>query len=524
MATTGHETEKIDVQGLKAALQKFKTDKVDGKVGQTISKTWAELKAMRDGGTLVPGQWYRITDYECTTTQENTQSAGHVFDIIVRADETNALNENAYAAHHAGDTYFANSNLAAWRLWYYLDNDTTKFDWADNTNGKGVIYRMIDEHENDIPYDFKNIQTQVAGGVKSVTIGAPYPGPSNITGSRDQNQDTYISSGQVYAWSDDSNTFWTTSLTPSVGDYVYQRQNGDLIIQGWSIRSMVVETALNYYLFDNDGNDASLGNGVYLNKIYPYLNTNNKQIFENNRFIGCNVVYGNIFRGQFYGNIISCNYFNGNTALNFYNNTISCDSFYRNDCGPIFCNNKIVRGFCDNNITDQFDGNNISRTFTRNLINEFNNNTCSGTSYIMSENIIASMTSCSVNSGDFKNNTVLGEVFNLYTSYDIKYTTFEGDVSEIHVDGGQLISSFIYNSSSIYINCFCNKVRIYNSKYTRLSCTQTTSSSSYVTNLIIQSAKGRGASSGRLKDITHSSVLDDFITTYQPTGSTTVNV
>ena len=31
MSTTGHESEAINVQGLKASLQKFKTDKVDGK-------------------------------------------------------------------------------------------------------------------------------------------------------------------------------------------------------------------------------------------------------------------------------------------------------------------------------------------------------------------------------------------------------------------------------------------------------------------------------------------------------------
>lgn len=41
---------------------------------------------------------------------------------------------------------------------YCLDNDTTRFNWADTINGKGVIYRMIDEFDNDLPFDFKNIQ------------------------------------------------------------------------------------------------------------------------------------------------------------------------------------------------------------------------------------------------------------------------------------------------------------------------------------------------------------------------------
>lgn len=120
--------------------------------------TWAELKDLRDNGKLIPGQKYRITDYQCTTTQEDTQSAGHQFDIIVTADSESVLNEEARAIQHEGDTYFANSNLKAWKLWYSLDNDTSRFAWADGTNGKGVVYRMIDEWQNDCPYDFKNIQ------------------------------------------------------------------------------------------------------------------------------------------------------------------------------------------------------------------------------------------------------------------------------------------------------------------------------------------------------------------------------
>ena len=122
-----------------------------------VSITWSELKALRDNSQLVAGTWYRITDYTCTTIQENTRSAGHIFDVIVRADSENKLNEEAFAIQHEGDDYFASSNLSAWKLWYSIDNDTTRFAWADAENGKGVIYRMIDEWNNDVPYDFKNI-------------------------------------------------------------------------------------------------------------------------------------------------------------------------------------------------------------------------------------------------------------------------------------------------------------------------------------------------------------------------------
>lgn len=134
-----------------------------GGIAETmLETTYAELKSMRDNGTLTPGMWYRITDYVCTTTQSNTISAGNKFDVIVLATSTNSLSEQARAINHTpqeGETdYFANSNLSAWQIWYCIDNNTNRFAWADTTNGKGVIYRMIDESLNDVPYDFKNIK------------------------------------------------------------------------------------------------------------------------------------------------------------------------------------------------------------------------------------------------------------------------------------------------------------------------------------------------------------------------------
>ena len=130
----------------------------DALANQIISITYTDLKTRRDNAQLVPGQQYRITDYQCTTVQENTRAVGHAFDIIVTADDESTINEVARAVKHNGDTYFAECDLNAWKIWYCLDNDTTRFAWADSANGKGVIYRMIDEFDNDIPYDFKNIQ------------------------------------------------------------------------------------------------------------------------------------------------------------------------------------------------------------------------------------------------------------------------------------------------------------------------------------------------------------------------------
>ena len=130
-------------------------DKVESNL---IEVTYNDLKQLRDENKLITGALYRITDYECTTVQQNTRSAGHQFDIIVTALSESVLSEDAKAIQHSGDTYFSNSILAAWKLKYCLDNDTNRFNWADSTNGKGVIYQMIDEFNNNCSYDFKNIQ------------------------------------------------------------------------------------------------------------------------------------------------------------------------------------------------------------------------------------------------------------------------------------------------------------------------------------------------------------------------------
>ena len=103
----------------------------DGSMSPMVNVTYAELKELRDHAELVPGQQYRITDYVTTTAQTDTISANHQFDIIVTADSENTLNEVARATQHEGDTYFTDSDLNAWEIWYCLDNDINRFSWAN---------------------------------------------------------------------------------------------------------------------------------------------------------------------------------------------------------------------------------------------------------------------------------------------------------------------------------------------------------------------------------------------------------
>lgn len=97
---------------------------------QIVKISYKELYNLKENANLKSGTFYRITDYECTTTQADSRSANHPFDIIVQALDESTLSENAQAIQHEGDEYFANAKLETWQLKYTIDNDASRFAWA----------------------------------------------------------------------------------------------------------------------------------------------------------------------------------------------------------------------------------------------------------------------------------------------------------------------------------------------------------------------------------------------------------
>ena len=376
--------------------------------------TYADLVNLRDNGELVAGSYYRITDYITTTAQENTQSACHPFDVIVLALSENTIAEEAYAIQSARDTdgYFANSNLAAWKLWYSLDNNAERFAWASNVDciinedgnkflrypsrdttnngtsfcawyndnesvlvytdssypmggelvydenfeedwyiqevlskGKGVIYRMIDEWNNDVPYDFKNIQfkryileaadafaTDVAKGGELEIVKEKLQEMSHKIHTNFWYYGEYVS--DVYP---DANT--ETRYVP-FGDVDYNNEGPQVLCEidennyGW------------FYTFHNEDEDASLqkpnvdeGLGVYDNTIKDscyvflveegtgsYYPTNiNAQSLNNIVFVG------NYCNSNSFGNNCYFNSFGNNCYSNSFGNSCYSNSF-GNDC------------------------------------------------------------------------------------------------------------------------------------------------------------------------------------------------
>ena len=311
-----------------------------------VKVTYSELVALRDAGELIPGQQYRITDYVTTTVQLNTQSAGHQFDIIVTADAVDKLNENARAVKHEGDTYFANSKLEAWKLKYCLDNDTSRFAWADSVNGKGVIYRMIDEFNNDVPYDFKNIQfkRKLTDGVLDLDNGIDtwcytFTGISNESSTL---IDGTVLKASEYFTDEGSNLYKNNkigiheykSFAEDGNDKIVQQCNDIVFIGRYDEEPYVEEGPAKLALFSFHNvfgaqcSDMTFGANCH-------SNTFGNRCYSN--------TFGNYCHSNTFGNNCSYNTFGDECSNNTFGNNCYSNTF-GNDCrGNTFGNN------CDSN-------------------------------------------------------------------------------------------------------------------------------------------------------------------------------
>ena len=147
----GKEEEPI-LEGVLETVSKEAEERCD-----VLEIKYETLLSIKRCGLLDLSVRYRIIDYVTTTTQDNTQTAGHQFDLLLTPVSNNELSADAKAMLHNGDEYFKDSNLSDWEIKYDIENDKSKYGWADTVNGKGVIYFMKDEFGNEAPYDFKNI-------------------------------------------------------------------------------------------------------------------------------------------------------------------------------------------------------------------------------------------------------------------------------------------------------------------------------------------------------------------------------
>ena len=396
--------------------------------------TYSDLKALRDGAKLTPSRLYRITDYITTTVQSNTKSARHPFDAIVLAISESELLEQAWAIQHEGDEYFTDSNLSDWEIWYCLDNDTSRFAWADEENGKGVIYRMIDEFNNDIPYDFKNIIYVFKTSFIYNQWG------NNYEFNRDTSIDMNINNVQYYgyvsentpsAWSESK--CWIKEEQPTISSQLYKK-DGSVISYGGSIEKLNLD---NYetYTFGRDRDDSRIGN-CYNNNILPYSKYYGKQILNKN-----------IFRGSCYNNIFSYNCYNNMLGMNCYNNFFG-SRCYGNISDYSFYNNTFGSNCYNNTFNSQSNNNTFGSNCNKNTFDGvLSNNTFESNCY---NNLFGSFCENNFFGSNFNHNT-LGSNFYCNTfGSSCEYNIFATDTS-----GSTPASYFAYNRFESGVS-YCN--------------------------------------------------------------------
>lgn len=304
---------------------------------EPIPIRWEDLKDLRDNNELIPGRLYRITDYTTTTTQENTKSAGHRFDIIVLALNDHTLAEEAWAIYSEEDSYFADhgANLSAWKIWYCFDNNRERFAWADEDGGKGVIYRMIDEWGNDCPYDFKNIQFKRG-------IYADGGGIAKEEGDEDYEVFCY-----TFSWEDETHLV--------IMDASIFGNNGRLLNDEGQINGVYGNTIKSYINYTGEFETPSVAQ-QHLNNIV-FLSTFG---YEEGRFYGC---YGNSFgnncHSNSFGNNCHSNSFGNDCNYNSFGNECFSNSFgnvcHDNSFGNDCYDNSFGNGCADNTFVDMID-------------------------------------------------------------------------------------------------------------------------------------------------------------------------
>ena len=419
-----------------------------------IKITYADLVSYRNCSQLIPGQYYQIIDYITTSSDENTMCANNSFDVVVLALDESSLSEEAYAVHSVRSDYFATSNLNAWKLWYCLDNNTSRFSWAGATktvfsiyfyhvygprkftrneslivensdityygytwvggaysdlltkdtilwyneeipeitddfvtrtfyimdenfnfnpielsvqfmseevkSGKGVIYRMIDEFDNDCPYDFKNIMFKNPldttdenyyftfsdtsnGEIKDATISQIAKG---IPGNCNNNTIGYYLSVDgdmyVYPYNIPKNIFKNENFY-FVNNTLSNNCYDNLFVSVYCINN-TLGNGCYHNTFNNTCVSNTLGNNCYGNNFNSgQSNTLGNDCYGNKFFAGdCNILGDKCYLNDF-GIFSTSNILGSYCANNTFGNACAYNTF-GSDCS----HNVLGSYFCDN--------------------------------------------------------------------------------------------------------------------------------------------------------------------------------
>lgn len=646
--------------------------------------TWVELRELRDNSELIPGYFYRITDYKCTTTQENTKSADHQFDIVLLALSEDKLAEEGWAMMNESNiydvtfqgsiydpktvkkcyiycvdvendqynivdcdtllgisgfngegedfiinetnktcdassysindltepnltyNYFQNSNLSAWKVWYCLDNDTARFAWAQigvtnsvqfynswtlrtaiyqkeviisnktyfvwysqgpgapmyilterrvierGSNGRypiayhttssldsvgssvisgisnpdtvqeeghGVIYRLIDEWENDVPYDFKNIQFKrwAITNITSSTLSSDTVQSLNGEFNYNSNGGMHFALKDLYGnWAQDYEDNLSVSIDETISGWYYtfngilKDENGNFSTYDISTNPLKFTKECLQHIIDSDSDGMDTQDFCFNNKIAPLY----KEYFMGEMYI----------RGRFFLNNIVFNngpsfcYYNTNEDT-FDKQTSHCIS---NKFGDNCNSNTLAKNCTENTFGNNSTTNLLGSNCKNNIFGYWTMNNIvgpSGTHNIFENQTHSNIVGSYCYSNTFGNYNSRNRINNFCTR-----NTFEDGCNNNEI--GQDSSNNIFKNGCAHITFNGKSYYRYitiesGNRYITLNCTSTTSHTRYYQNVTI--AKGTNTTTTR-KTISDSNVNQDFQTIYKPANCQEISV
>ena len=389
--------------------------------------TYSAISTAIDNNTLIPGSYYRITDFRTCydqpdydfngdTIEEGNWKQASVSPIIVFALSSNSLASDAYQPEYPNDNIkydvsFSETEVtggtAYGRITYRKDERGNAFDY----DFRDVLFKRYDAYFSESVYE-GTVSIGSSGSFGVVTgVDTSFDNfeSGDIVGVLNINNNPIVSYYEIVSIEDDTNMVVTGNVITGVNNTRLLDAN---LLQGrsWKKNNIISSTASYEYptfgdieqCFSNTTTNTAaytvweeetflLPNNVFRGNV-TYKDNSFGHDFRNNTFnTSCD---SNRIGGSFYNNIIDNDFDNNIINDNFYDNIIDCDfqrntimgEFYNNHFGDDdedvdFDYNIIQSSFYNNFYTgdDDFEYNIIKGDFYENIIlNEFSKNTLNG--------------------------------------------------------------------------------------------------------------------------------------------------
>jgi len=323
--------------------------------------TYNELYSLYTGGTLTPGQFYLMTDFQTCYDQPNYDNlrspifsdnymTGDTEPILLLATSITGFSPTVHSTLHPKD-----------KITYDISWNITEIS---NSPAKGRITERIDNFSNRTDYDHRNILFKRYIGY-SYYESEPLSGLVGISGITGNTGVLYGNTGTTFSSNFSTGSFVAIgNLNPRIFEVILVNSNSLATISGVTIN----ETSnSSYYTAYDDGVMSYYQPNIRVNEVFEYT-TFNETTAVNNYIGNHSNIYIELGSGDFLlaNNVFISGSFTNNTIGNrSYNNT------FNDDCD----NNQIGDSFYNNSTNDDFDGNIIGENFNNNYITaNFNNN------------------------------------------------------------------------------------------------------------------------------------------------------